>query len=69
MDPSIIHTKGKLEDEPDALHLEKGELVDDVTHDPVFGEITEEGPNYRNVRTFLPIADALHPRHAGLTTG
>ncbi|GAB1210301.1 hypothetical protein APSETT445_009092 [Aspergillus pseudonomiae] len=49
MDPSIIHTKGKLEDEPDALHLEKGELVDDVTHDPVFGEITEEGPNYRNV--------------------
>ena len=23
--------------------------VDDPTHDAVFGEITEEGPNYRNV--------------------
>ncbi|OGM47158.1 amino acid transporter [Aspergillus bombycis] len=49
MDPSTIHTKGKLEDEPDALHLEKGEIVGEVTHDPVFGEITDEGPNYRNV--------------------
>lgn len=25
--------------------------VDDPTHDAVFGEITEEGPNYRNVHT------------------
>lgn len=69
MDPSTIDTKLKYDEEPNALHLEKGELVDNVTHDAVFGEISDEGPNYRNVRTFLPMADApLATGHAGLTT-
>ena len=28
----------------------KEEVWEEVTHDAVFGEISEEGPNYRNVR-------------------
>lgn len=34
----------------------KGDLegLEDQTQDAVFGEITEEGPNYRNVRTTKP---------------
>ncbi|PIG69584.1 amino acid transporter [Aspergillus arachidicola] len=52
MDPSTIQTKEKPIEDPNALYLEKGEIVDDVTYDPVFGEITDEGPNYRNVGFF-----------------
>lgn len=28
-----------------------GEILkeENITHDPVFGEVTEDGPNYRNV--------------------
>ncbi|GMG07211.1 unnamed protein product [Aspergillus oryzae] len=49
MDPSSIQTKEKPIEDPNALYLEKGEIVDDVTYDAVFGEITDEGPNYRNI--------------------
>ena len=31
---------------------EFGNVSNNVQHDAVFGEITDEGPNYRNVRTF-----------------
>lgn len=27
--------------------------IEHTTHDDVFGEITDEGPNYRNVHTYL----------------
>lgn len=27
----------------------------EATHDDVFGEITEDGPNYRNVHTTTPM--------------
>lgn len=30
--------------------LDPKQLPDESTHDVVFGEITEDGPNYRNVR-------------------
>jgi hypothetical protein len=34
-----------------AVPAQEGEVVhDDYTVDAVFGEITEDGPNYRNVR-------------------
>lgn len=41
-------------DEPNDLtqqpsQLGEGEIRDGYTHDAVFGEITEGGPNYRNV--------------------
>ncbi|KAJ5923744.1 hypothetical protein N7454_008989 [Penicillium verhagenii] len=32
-------------------HSNVGEVTDTYAHDAVFGEITEDGPNYRNVRT------------------
>ncbi|KAL5603806.1 hypothetical protein FOVSG1_006556 [Fusarium oxysporum f. sp. vasinfectum] len=33
----------------DAEDLRVGEMTEDAQHDAVFGEITEDGPNYRNV--------------------
>ena len=39
--------------------------VDDPTHDAVFGEITEEGPNYRNVHT-SQTTPAYSPCNPGL---
>ena len=32
-------------------HSNIGQVADSYSHDAVFGEITEEGPNYRNVGT------------------
>lgn len=39
--------------------------VDDPTYDAVFGEITEEGPNYRNVHT-SQTTHAYNPCKPGL---
>lgn len=37
-----------------------GQITDAYPHDAVFGEITEDGPNYRNVRYVpLPIVASL----------
>lgn len=37
-----------------------GQITDAYAHDAVFGEITEDGPNYRNVRYVLtPIVASL----------
>lgn len=55
--------------EPEALtaapsQTEKGEVIEPTTtHDAVFGTITEDGPNYRNVRLSLSNQQVL----AGLT--
>jgi hypothetical protein len=35
---------------PTEDELDPKQLPDEPTHDVVFGEITEDGPNYRNVR-------------------
>lgn len=35
--------------------------IEHTTHDDVFGEITDEGPNYRNVHTYLSLRPALNP--------
>lgn len=49
----------KTEKDPEALAPVRsqvaGEVQDDtaLAHDAVFGEITEGGPNYRNVRILL----------------
>lgn len=36
----------------DPEDLRVGEMVSDTQHDAVFGEMTEGGPNYRNVNVF-----------------
>lgn len=38
---------------PAPSYMQHGEVLEHspTTHDAVFGEITEGGPNYRNVRT------------------
>lgn len=46
-------------DEPNDLsqlpsQLVEGEIYEEFTHDAVFGEITEGGPNYRNVWISIP---------------
>lgn len=35
-----------------AEHLDGVPSELDVTHDDVFGELTEDGPNYRNVHAY-----------------
>lgn len=42
--PPRLSPEGEPKDVEDAFHVE-------YTHDDVFGEITEEGPNYRNVHS------------------
>lgn len=47
-------TETKSENKPEQgkndMHINAGIIEEDtVTHDAVFGDITEEGPNYRNV--------------------
>lgn len=32
----------------------KSQQSHDITHDAVFGELSEDGPNYRNVWCILP---------------
>lgn len=44
----ITATKDKP---PMPVDHEFGNVSNNVQHDAVFGEITDEGPNYRNVRT------------------
>lgn len=42
----------KTQDLPDHLvpvPSQNGEVYEDTAHDAVFGEITEDGPNYRDV--------------------
>lgn len=54
MDPSKI--SDPMEEDPKAEHLDRVPSHLFVTHDDVFGELTEDGPNYRNVHT------CIHPR-------
>ena len=39
-----------MEEDPKVEHLDR---VPSHTHDDVFGELTEGGPNYRNVHTCI----------------
>lgn len=52
-DPSKSHGAGDGVDVPDTVstisdHVEEA-YTKETTHDPVFGAVTEDGPNYRNV--------------------
>lgn len=46
---NLNHLEDGLEDKASSKHLDAP-----ITQDAVFGEITEEGPNYRNVLILLP---------------
>jgi len=41
--PSSSHVNGDPED------IGSGDTVEDAQHDAVFGDIKDDGPNYRNV--------------------
>lgn len=47
MDPETAIKKG--ENPPDPVYLQAGEIQNTLASDAVFGEINEDGPNYRNV--------------------
>lgn len=47
--PEQNETKNDIEELPSPSQTQIGELKDTSTYDAVFGEITEDGPNYRNV--------------------
>ena len=51
MDPSKM--SDAMED-PKTEHLDRVPSQLDVIHDDVFGELTEDGPNYRNVHCIHP---------------
>lgn len=53
MDPSKM--SDTMED-PKTEHLDRVPSQLDVIHDDVFGELTEDGPNYRNVHCIHPAA-------------
>lgn len=57
----------KRSDDPEGIDSApslRGEIIEDRKHDAVFGEITEDAPDYRNVRhiyTFESNHDVLTP--------
>lgn len=53
MDPAKI--ADPIDDDPKVEHLDTIPSHINITHDDVFGELTEDGPNYRNVHTGQPI--------------
>lgn len=46
MDPAKISA---MDEDPKVEHLDTVPSHLNITHDDVFGELTEDGPNYRNV--------------------
>lgn len=66
-----MNPEKKIEDShcvPETSPVENGQVSGTITHDAVFGAVTEDGPNYRGVCTGITLLLPLHLRKTNIVS-